>query len=384
MPPTLLLADDSLTIQRVVSLTFADQAIRVVVAKDGQDAINRMTSERPDLVLADTNMPCVDGYELARWVRQQPHLNAVPVLLLAGATDPVDEQRLHDSGANGVLEKPFEPSHVISRVKELLGMKTPPASAPTRLVTTPETAPARPGSSGSAVRPPGAGSAERPESAAGTAVDATPGGKKPGSGIFRTVAPAADAAPAAAPAPAADEPSAADGMIGGLGDARDWFAEHEPAPSFEESSRLAEELGVSGPRFHAPAGDRGAGGAVAASSNAAEVFESLLAAEQGAPAPADRPVALTLTPEMLDRLFADTRAAVTAAVQAAIDDAVLGSIRGAVSEAVAAGVPAAVAEASTRVERAVREVVAHEIREIVHETSERMVSEEIARIRGRR
>lgn len=381
MPPTLLLADDSLTIQRVVSLTFADQSIRVVVAKDGQDAINRMTSERPDLVLADTNMPCVDGYELARWVRQQPHLNAVPVLLLAGATDPVDEQRLHDSGANGVLEKPFEPSHVISRVKELLGMKTPPASAPTRLVTTPETAPVRPGSSGSTVRPPGAGSAERSESAAGTAADATPGGKKPGSGIFRTSSTLADTPPAAAPAPAADEPSAADGMIGGLGDARDWFA--EPAPSFEESSRLAEELGVSGPRFHAPAGDRGAGGAVAASSNAAEVFESLLAAEQGAPAPADRPRALTLTPEMLDRLSADTRAAVTVAVQAAIDDAILASIRGAVNEAIAAAVPAAVAEASTRVERAVREVVAHEIREIVHETSERMVSEEIARIRGR-
>ena len=128
MPPTLLLADDSLTIQRVVSLTFADQPIRVVVAKDGQDAINRMATERPDLVLADTNMPCVDGYELARWVRQQPHLSAVPVLLLAGVTDPVDEQRLHDSGANGVLEKPFEPSHVISRVKELLGLKSPPAA----------------------------------------------------------------------------------------------------------------------------------------------------------------------------------------------------------------------------------------------------------------
>ena len=113
----------------MVSLTFADQPVRVVVAKDGQDAINRMTKDRPDLVLADTNMPCVDGYELARWVRQQPHLSAVPVLLLAGVTDPVDEQRLHDSGANGVLEKPFEPNHVISRVKELLGLKGAPPTA---------------------------------------------------------------------------------------------------------------------------------------------------------------------------------------------------------------------------------------------------------------
>ncbi|MEZ5284395.1 MAG: response regulator [Vicinamibacterales bacterium] len=98
--------------------------------------------ERPDLVLADTNMPCVDGYDLTRWVRDQPHLRTVPVLLLAGATDPVDEQRLHDSGRMASPEKPFEPSHVISRVKELLGMKgrsrrrrrarvTAPAPAPT-------------------------------------------------------------------------------------------------------------------------------------------------------------------------------------------------------------------------------------------------------------
>ena len=123
IPPTLLLADDSLTIQRVVALTFADQPVRLVVAKDGQDAINRMANDRPDVVLADTNMPCVDGYELARWVRQQPHLRRCPSCCWRVITDPVDEQRLHDSGANGVLEKPFEPSHVISRVKELLGIR---------------------------------------------------------------------------------------------------------------------------------------------------------------------------------------------------------------------------------------------------------------------
>lgn len=142
-PPTLLLADDSVAIQRVVALTFADQPVRLVVAKDGQDAINRMATERPDVVLADTNMPCVDGYEVAKWVRQQPHLCTVPVLLLAGATDPVDEQRLHDSGANGVLEKPFEPTHVISRVKELLGMKAASPAPTGRLLTPTEVKPER-------------------------------------------------------------------------------------------------------------------------------------------------------------------------------------------------------------------------------------------------
>ena len=192
IPPTLLLADDSLTIQRVVSLTFADQPIRVVVAKDGQDAINRMTTERPDLVLADTNMPCVDGYELARWVRQQPHLSAVPVLLLAGVTDPVDEQRLHDSGANGVLEKPFEPSHVISRVKELLGLKGTPPAATSRLVTSPEMTPAR---TVAPPRPAGGGPAERPETSAAPvdAPPAVPVSKSGGRGIFGAIATVSDA-----------------------------------------------------------------------------------------------------------------------------------------------------------------------------------------------
>jgi CheY-like chemotaxis protein len=360
MPPTVLLADDSLTIQRVVSLTFADQAIRVVVAKDGQDAINRMASERPDLVLADTNMPCVDGYELARWVRQQPHLNSVPVLLLAGATDPVDEQRLHDSGANGVLEKPFEPSHVISRVKELLGLKTPPAPSSTRLVTSAE---AKPAKAPMPARPAGSPAGpERGEAAAAppaspplptpsAPIDTRSGTSapaKPGSGIFRTIATVADA-----PQPV-----------------RVAVPPLEPAP----------------PAAAVDEGSSRSSAAAAAPSNAADVFESLLAAEQGDPAatePAAIGPAARATPEMLDRLSAETRAAVAEAVQAAINGSVLGSIRGAVNEAIAAALPAAIAEASERIERAVREVVAHEIRELVHDTAERQVRDEIARIRGR-
>ncbi|MEI6245794.1 MAG: response regulator, partial [Acidobacteriota bacterium] len=62
MSVTLLLADDSITIQRVIELTFADENIRVVSAGDGQQAIQRIETERPDIVLADVGMPKVDGY----------------------------------------------------------------------------------------------------------------------------------------------------------------------------------------------------------------------------------------------------------------------------------------------------------------------------------
>lgn len=452
----MLVADDSLTIQRVVSLTFADQPVRVVVAKDGQDAINRMATERPDLVLADTNMPCVDGYELARWVRQQPHLSAVPVLLLAGVTDPVDEQRLHDSGANGVLEKPFEPNHVISRVKELLGLKGAPPAPNTRLVTAPEVKPARavtPARSGDAVTP-----VTRGDSPATSPPEAPAPLPKPSSGIFRT----ADTAPAVSrpgqPEPVHDAPLDSSGEVGteygAHGDARDWFADHDPSPAVSERASLADELGVGFHRDFVPAHpDRSAspdeiGRGGSTPSTPAEVFASLLAAEQGdATGPVViRPAVPELTREQLDYLavrvaeqlrphalgdelqrgiaaglrdsiiqalresvVSETRAAVAEAVQAAMNGAILGTIRGAVNEAVSRAVPAAVTQAlgpalSPAVQETVRELVADAVAAavpaavleavkgdagghldtIVRETAERLVSEEIARIRQRR
>ncbi|MGE3490716.1 MAG: response regulator [Vicinamibacterales bacterium] len=137
---TLLLADDSVTTQRVVALTFADGAFRVVTASDGQQAMDSMAGMRPDIVLAGTTLPRTNGYELAEYMRSIAALKDVPVLLLAGAFESVDPARLKASGARGVIEKPLEPTAVISRVKELLGIKdarpTPPAG---RLVTTADT-----------------------------------------------------------------------------------------------------------------------------------------------------------------------------------------------------------------------------------------------------
>jgi CheY-like chemotaxis protein len=125
---TLLLADDNVTVQRVIALTFAAEQVRVVTAADGRQAMERMVSDRPDIVLAGTTLPEVNGYELARLVKNRPEFKSVPVLLLSGAFESVDEALLVSSGANGVIEKPVEPAVVISRVKELLGVA--PSTAP--------------------------------------------------------------------------------------------------------------------------------------------------------------------------------------------------------------------------------------------------------------
>ena len=131
MAHTLLLADDSVTIQRVIELTFADEDIRVVAVGDGQQAIDRIAAEPPDIVLADTGMPERDGYDVAMFIKQDPALAHIPVVLLTGAFEPVDGDRAREAGCDAVMVKPFEPQLVISRVKELLGTRTatPPASA---------------------------------------------------------------------------------------------------------------------------------------------------------------------------------------------------------------------------------------------------------------
>ena len=143
MSQTLLLADDSVTIQRVIELTFADENIQVVTVGDGQQAIDRIKSDPPDIVLADTGMPECDGYDIATFVKADPALAHIPVVLLTGAFEPVDGDRARLAGCDGVLVKPFEPQAVIGRVRALLGGRVEASSESSAVAEGPE-APAEP------------------------------------------------------------------------------------------------------------------------------------------------------------------------------------------------------------------------------------------------
>jgi DNA-binding response OmpR family regulator len=126
----LLLADDSITIQKVIELTFADEKIEVVAVSDGDQAIARLASERFDVVLADIGMPIKDGFEVAAFMKRHPGLEHVPVILLTGAFDPVDDTRVSAVGAAAVLAKPFEPHVLVSRVRDLLRSAKTPVQPP--------------------------------------------------------------------------------------------------------------------------------------------------------------------------------------------------------------------------------------------------------------
>lgn len=121
MSHTLLLADDSVTVQRVIELTFADEGFKVVSFSDGDEAVGYLEAgNKPDVILADTTMPARDGYDVAAWVKGRDLLNAVPVVLMTGAFEPIDDKRAEDCQADAILVKPFEPQQVVSLVKRML------------------------------------------------------------------------------------------------------------------------------------------------------------------------------------------------------------------------------------------------------------------------
>ena len=117
----ILVADDNSNIQKMVGLALKDHGIEVVAVGNGEAAVRKASDIRPDLILADVFMPVRNGYEVCEYVKKDPALAHIPVILLVGAFDPLDEQEAQRVGADGVLKKPFvPPDPLISMVKSAL------------------------------------------------------------------------------------------------------------------------------------------------------------------------------------------------------------------------------------------------------------------------
>jgi len=120
MASRILLADDSITIQKVVNLTFADEGIEVVAVNNGDVAERRLAEVRPDLVLADIFMPGKNGYELCEAIKENPQFRNVPVVLLVGAFEPFDQVEARRVRADAHLTKPFESRTLVETVRRLI------------------------------------------------------------------------------------------------------------------------------------------------------------------------------------------------------------------------------------------------------------------------
>ena len=120
MKRTILLADDSSTIQRLVTQTFDDESFEVVSVSNGDAAVKKFEELRPAAVLADVFMPGKDGYEVCAFVKEHPVLDRTPVILLVGAFEAYDEAEAERVGAVGKISKPFEPQELMDLVVSVL------------------------------------------------------------------------------------------------------------------------------------------------------------------------------------------------------------------------------------------------------------------------
>jgi len=127
----LLLADDSITIQKVVELTLAEEGFDVTAVGDGAAAVEAAGKLMPDIILADVFMPKMDGYQLCETIKSDPRFSGVPVMLLSGTFEEYDEQKAARSGADDRLTKPFESAELISKVRQLVENRTHAPAAET-------------------------------------------------------------------------------------------------------------------------------------------------------------------------------------------------------------------------------------------------------------
>src|SRR5262249_14295588 len=142
MPKTLLVADDSLTIRKVIGMVLALEDFQLTSVDNGIDAITRAREMKPDLVLADVLMPGRSGYEVCEALKSDPSTAHVPVLLLSGNFEPFDEGRARAARADGHLTKPFESQALLDKVRALLGLPAGQPMLPPRPAMAAQPAPA--------------------------------------------------------------------------------------------------------------------------------------------------------------------------------------------------------------------------------------------------
>jgi len=120
MSARILVADDSVTIQKVVELTFSKEDFTLVQARNGEETIRKAKEVRPDVILLDLVMPDKNGYDVCQTLRAEPTLQGVPIILLAGTFEAYDRERGAKAGADDFVTKPFESQTLIGKVKQLL------------------------------------------------------------------------------------------------------------------------------------------------------------------------------------------------------------------------------------------------------------------------
>lgn len=137
----ILLADDSITIQKVIGIIFGGEEYSLTVVDNGKAAVEKALEIIPDILLIDALMPGMSGYEVCEQIRSTPSLAAKPILLLTGSFEPFDETKAKNCGADDFIAKPFESQQIISKVTELCELSASRSFAAVPVEAEPEETP---------------------------------------------------------------------------------------------------------------------------------------------------------------------------------------------------------------------------------------------------
>lgn len=113
-PKKILVADDSLTIQKVIRLALSGDGYEIQTVSDGKEALEQASLFRPDICIIDVSLPIFDAYQIREQLLAKPDLKSIPVILMSSTFEKVDESRAQALGFSGHLIKPFDPSHLRS------------------------------------------------------------------------------------------------------------------------------------------------------------------------------------------------------------------------------------------------------------------------------
>jgi len=115
-----MVADDDVEIRRILQHALSTLDVELLLAEDGEQALETIIQHEPDLVVLDVMMPTLSGWELCKYIRSKPHLESTKVLMLTAIGKTVNEMTSPLYGADAHMDKPFDIQEVIDAVKELL------------------------------------------------------------------------------------------------------------------------------------------------------------------------------------------------------------------------------------------------------------------------
>lgn len=120
MTKKILVVDDETELVKAIQIRLEQADYQVIAAYDGQEGLDKVRSEKPDLIVLDLMLPKMDGYKVCRMLKFDEKYKNIPIIMLTARAQESDEKLGYETGADAYLTKPFESTVLLGKIKELL------------------------------------------------------------------------------------------------------------------------------------------------------------------------------------------------------------------------------------------------------------------------